>query len=132
MMVVNLECSRRIFENYSSIKFNEIHLVKAGVSMRTDGRKAGQTKHDEAISLVFRNFANVPKHAGTCTSEVGCTYSNCRGSERFIFIFMFYFVLSFSFFVVLVIGAVLTLRSPFFLDVAPCQWMIAIGRFKTI
>jgi hypothetical protein len=96
------------------------------------GRSDEQTDKQDTMKLIvaFRNFANVPKNIGTCTSEVGCTYRNFWALTD-SYSFLCYIVMSFSFFVIVVSWATLTLRFPFFLDVAPRQWMIAVRHFET-
>jgi len=54
-ILVKLEFSRQIFEEYSDIKFNEIRPV--GVELfHVDGR-TDMTK----LTVAFRNFADAPK-----------------------------------------------------------------------
>jgi hypothetical protein len=60
---MKLEFSRRIFEEFSNMKFHENPSAGADCSMRPDGEMDGRTDRQTDMTkliVAFRNFAKAP------------------------------------------------------------------------
>jgi hypothetical protein len=68
--LMNLELSRQIFEEFSSVKFHKSQSSGSRVDSceRTDRQRGRQTDMTKLVNA-FRNFANAPK-IGPCISWV--------------------------------------------------------------